>query len=59
MAITAKIKGGVLMLEIPVNNPPRRSGSGKSLLVASDTTVTECVVDGQPLKVSINAYIKA
>ena len=54
----ASIKNNVLHLEIPLCSP-RPSGSGKTLLVASETQVCDDVlVNGKPVKVAINAYIK-
>jgi len=53
-------KEGNLHLVISTNNPPVPSASGKSLVVASTRgnipTTTE--VDGKPLIIGFNAYIK-
>jgi len=60
MAITASIKDGILTIKVPCNTTnPRPSGTGKTLLVASASETTDVVVNGQPLKISLNAMIKA
>ena len=40
---------------------PRRSASGKTLVVASSrgNTVTDATVQGRPVTVGVNAYIRA
>lgn len=57
----ATIKDGKLHLVIEVLNPPKRSASGKSLVVAttSGNLTTNVMVDGKPLVIGLNAYIKA
>ena len=58
----AIIKDNVLTIEIPVNTPPVLSKSGKSLIVASSNgnmTLANVKVDGKPLVIGLNAYIKA
>jgi hypothetical protein len=53
------IKDNVLHIEIPLHTP-RPSSSGKTLTVASSNgnQPTEARIDGQPVIVGINAYIK-
>jgi len=54
------ITNGVLHVEIPVNTPLTPSASGKTMAVASSkgNKTTEVIVEGQPLVVGLNAYIK-
>jgi len=61
MSIKAKIPGGELILTIPLNKTPVPSGSGKTLIVASShgNQTTEVTVNGKPVIVGVNAYIKA
>ena len=53
------IENGELVIRIPVENPPRPSKSGKSLIVAtsSGNVTTSCMVEGRPVVVGLNAYI--
>jgi hypothetical protein len=55
------IENGVLKIEIPTSNPPERSASGKSLVVASTrgNMKTSVIVDGKPLTIGLNAYIQS
>ncbi len=57
----AELKNGKLFIEIDTNTPPVRSASGKSLVVASTqgNLTTSVLVDGKPLTIGLNAYIKA
>jgi hypothetical protein len=57
----ASISKGILTIEIEVEKKPAASTSGKTLIVASShgNTVTEVLVDGKPLTIGLNAYIKA
>jgi len=54
-----QIKDGTLVISIPMN-PPTRSSTGKTLVVASThgNKTTECVVEGKPVIIGVNAYIK-
>jgi hypothetical protein len=56
----AEIKGDNLVITIPTQKPTP-SASGKTLIVASShgNQTTTCVVDGKPLTIGFNAYIKA
>ena len=59
----AEIKGNNLVITIPCNttNPPAsKGGTGPSLIVASTqgNTVTDVIVNGKPLTIGLNAYIK-
>ena len=56
----ATIINGVLHVEIPVNDPPCRSASGKTLVVASSrgNKKTDAEVNGQNVVIGLNAYIK-
>lgn len=54
------IEGNELVIRIPAElKAPRASASGKTRLVASETSKGEINVQGKPLTVAINAYIKA
>ena len=57
MSVT--LANGKLTIIVDANtvNPPV-SGSGKSKLVASESSKTSVNVDGKQLVVSLNAYIK-
>ena len=57
----ASIKNGILTLEIPVNATPHPSSTGKTLIVASSggNIATAATVNGKPVIVGFNAYIKA
>ncbi len=59
MQVTSK--DGKLTVVIDTNKTPTPSVSGKSLIVASThgNQATPVIVDGKPLIVSVNAYIKA
>jgi hypothetical protein len=61
MTMTATIeKDGTLVIRIPTHTP-RPSVSGKTLIVASsggNKTDHGAVVNGQPLVIGLNAYIK-
>lgn len=53
------IEGKELVIRIPVENPPRPSKSGKTLIVAtsSGNVTTDCTVDGKQVVIGLNAYI--
>ena len=53
------IKGNVMTIEIDMQ-APAPSASGKTLIVASThgATPTTATVNGKPVTVSLNAYIK-
>ena len=55
----ATIKDNVLHLEIPMH-APKPSATGKTLTVASSNgnKETTATVNGQPVIVGVNAYIK-
>ncbi len=54
------ITNGILTIEIPIIDPPRPSKSGKTLIVATSggNKPTSATVDGQPVVIGFNAYIK-
>lgn len=57
----ATLKDGKLTIEIEASeNPTVRSASGKTLMVASThgNQPTAVMIQGKPLIVSVNAYIK-
>jgi hypothetical protein len=55
----ASIKNNILTIEIPLQKPTA-SKSGKSLVVASSggNITTTASVDGKPVTIGLNAYIK-
>jgi|GEM_PF-91771 len=59
MAMTVEIKGNKLCIEIDLEKPTP-SSSGKTLVVASSrgNAVTTAMVDGKPVTIGLNAYIK-
>lgn len=46
-----------LVITIPMQQPAL-SSTGKSLIVASGSKKTDCIVKGRPVSVTVNAYIK-
>lgn len=59
MAMTVEIRDNKLCIEIDMQKP-EPSGSGKTLVVASTrgNVVTTVEVDGKPVTIGLNAYIK-
>lgn len=59
MAMNVEIRGNRLCIEIDLEKPTP-SASGKTLVVASTrgNAVTDVLVDGKPVTVGLNAYIK-
>ncbi len=59
MAMTVEIREGKLCVEIDMQKP-EPSASGKTLVVASTkgNVVTTVLVDGKPVTIGLNAYIK-
>lgn len=55
----ATIENGELVIRIPVQDPPRPSKTGKTLIVASSggNIPTTAEVNGKPVVVGLNAYI--
>lgn len=53
------IEGKELVIRIPIENPPRPSKTGKTLIVASSggNQVTSATVDGKQVVVGVNCYI--
>lgn len=58
-AMTVEIKAGKLIITIPMQKPTP-SVSGKTLVVASThgNQATSATVDGQPVIIGLNAYIR-
>jgi len=58
--ITAKIENGILTITLPVEPDPRPSASGKTLVVASShgNQATTATVNGEPVVIGVNAYIR-
>ena len=59
--LTATLEDGFLVVRVPLNPRPVRSGSGKTLVIASThgNQPTELEVDGKPVIVGLNAYVYA
>ncbi|MFH1011785.1 MAG: hypothetical protein V1784_11200 [bacterium] len=59
MAINAEIKGKQLVITIDLQGPAP-SASGKTLVVASShgNQATGAIIDGKPVIVGVNAYIR-
>lgn len=57
--MTAEIKNGNLIITLPLETPTP-SGTGKTLVVASThgNAKTSVLVDGKPVTIGVNAYIK-
>lgn len=55
----AEIKNGKLIITVDLQKP-ERSASGKNLVVASShgNQPTTAIVDGKPVTIGLNAYIK-
>ncbi len=56
----AEIKGKLLVIEIDLQDPPVPSASGKTLVVASThgNWATACLIQGKPVIIGLNAYIR-
>lgn len=56
----ARIRKGILILKLPLINPPRKSRSGKTHLVASSRGVrrTSARIDKNPVYVNANAFVR-
>jgi len=54
------IENGVMVIKIKMDNPPKRSASGKTLVVASSrgNVVTTAMVQDKPVVIGLNAYIQ-
>lgn len=57
--VSVEVKNDSLVITIPMGTPAP-SASGKTLVVASahGNLVTSAVIDGKPVIVGVNAYIK-
>ena len=53
------IEGKELVIRIPLENPPRPSKSGKTMIVAtsSGNVTTSATVDGKQVVVGLNAFV--
>lgn len=60
MALSVKVEGKELVIRLPLNENPTPSKSGKTSVIASThgNKVTEIEVNGKPVTVGVNAYIK-
>ncbi len=59
MAMKVEVRDNKLCIEIDLEEP-KPSSSGKTLVVASTrgNVVTDVLVDGKPVTIGLNAYIK-
>ena len=59
MSMSAKVEKGELVIRIKMQ-PPTPSASGKTLVVATShgNQSTEAMIDGKPIVVGLNAYIR-
>lgn len=59
--LSVSIADGVMTVRIPVKDKLEASSTGKTLSVASThgNIKTECMVNGKPLTIGLNAYIPA
>lgn len=48
---------GKLIIELEVNNPPIRSSSGKTLVLASTRGNRPVYIDGKKVYIGVNAYL--
>jgi hypothetical protein len=57
--MTAKIEGNELVIRLPMQQPPRPSASGKTLVVATThgNKTSEVEINGQSVVIGVNAYI--
>jgi hypothetical protein len=57
--MTAKIEGKTLVLTVDLQEPAP-SASGKTLVVASThgNVATTCTINGKPVTIGLNAYIR-
>ncbi len=58
---SVKIEHGLMTIQIPIEDPPALSASGKSKVIASTrgNQVTDREIDGKLITIGLNAYIKA
>lgn len=58
--VIARIDGDKLVITVQLNPQPTPSASGKTLVVASShgNVQTEATVQGKPVIVGVNAYIR-
>ena len=58
--VTAAIKGKKLIIEVDMEDSPKPSSSGKTKIVASShgNQTTTVLVEGKPVVIGVNAYIK-
>ncbi len=57
--IEGKGKNQELVIRLPLEQPPRPSATGKTLVVASSrgNQITDVTVNDKPVTVGVNAYI--
>lgn len=57
---SAHIAGDRLIIDLPINNPPVQSSSGKTMVVASTrgNIPTTAAWEGRPITIGVNAYFK-
>ena len=59
-AMSVKVEAGCLVIRLPLQTPAP-SASGKTLVVGSThgNVRTDCMVNGKPITVGVNCYIRA
>ena len=55
-----EVKDGMLVISLPVMNPPVESKTGKSLVIATTHGIvkTGVVVDGKEVSMGVNVFLK-
>lgn len=52
----AQIKDGKLVIELPVNDPPQHSRTGKTLVIASTHGNKKVKINNENIYIGVNAY---
>ena len=61
LKVTIDKKKKEMTIVIPINDPPTPSNSGKTLIVATtsgNAVISDVEINGKPLTLGLNAYIK-
>ena len=54
--MNAKIENGKLIIELPINDPPQHSRTGKTLVIASTHGNKKVKIDTENIYIGVNAY---
>lgn len=57
--MTATIAGGKLTIVLDLPASARPSSTGKTMLIATESSVTPLIVNGKNVKIAVNATIPA